>query len=132
MNDLDHAGELLSMAGKDLKALRGMTDTDTFAEEVFGFHAQQTVEKALKAWVAALGEEYPLTHSIATLLSKLDDLGRDVAGLWDLTKYNAFAVQLRYEVVDVDEPPLDRQTTIASVQALFDRVRAVLASLEKK
>lgn len=55
---------LLTMARKDLKALSGMTDADIFAEEIFGFHAQQAIEKALKAWLTWLDVEYPRTHMI--------------------------------------------------------------------
>jgi HEPN domain-containing protein len=62
MAERDEAQRLLAAAQKDLRALRGMTDADTFADEIFGFHAQQAVEKALKAWLALLGEEYPRTH----------------------------------------------------------------------
>jgi HEPN domain-containing protein len=49
MSDLDHARLMLNMAGKDLKALQNMLDMNAFANEIFGFHAQQAVEKALKA-----------------------------------------------------------------------------------
>ena len=54
MSDLDHARQMLAIAHRDLKALGGMLDSDIFAYEIFGFHAQQTAEKALKAWIAAL------------------------------------------------------------------------------
>ncbi len=47
MSDLEQARVMLLMAQKDLKALKGMLDVETFAEEVFGFHAQQASEKAL-------------------------------------------------------------------------------------
>lgn len=43
MSDIRHAKFLLNMAAKDLKALEGMKDSDIFAEEIFGFHAQQAV-----------------------------------------------------------------------------------------
>jgi HEPN domain-containing protein len=43
------------MATKDLRALQGMLDNKTFADEVFGFHAQQIVEKSLKAWLSLRG-----------------------------------------------------------------------------
>jgi HEPN domain-containing protein len=56
MSELKHARALLAMAEKDLKALQGMGDATTFADEIFGFHAQQSVEKTLKAWIAALGQ----------------------------------------------------------------------------
>ena len=45
MKDLEHAAMMLKMATKDLKALQGMLNRETFADEVFGFHAQQIVEK---------------------------------------------------------------------------------------
>ena len=50
MNDRDreHARALLEMARKDARALSGMQDREVFADEIFGFHAQQAVGKALK------------------------------------------------------------------------------------
>jgi hypothetical protein len=63
MSELKHARELLALAAKDLQALTGMGDLETFADEIFGFHAQQAVEKTLKAWIAASGERYPLIPS---------------------------------------------------------------------
>jgi HEPN domain-containing protein len=54
MNDLEHAKLLLSMARKDLKALEGMQDARIFEDEIFGFHAQQAAEKALKSWLSAI------------------------------------------------------------------------------
>ena len=35
----EHAHALLEMARKDARALAGMTDRETFADEIFGFHA---------------------------------------------------------------------------------------------
>ncbi len=39
-----------------------MTDPEVFADEVFGFQAQQAAEKTLKAWLTVLGLEYPRRH----------------------------------------------------------------------
>lgn len=58
-SDTDHAVQLLEMANKDHQALKNMLDTKKFAEEIFGFHAQQVIEKALKAWIAVRSLEYP-------------------------------------------------------------------------
>lgn len=49
---------LLSAAYKDLRALRGMLDAHVFVDEIFGFHAQQAAEKALKAWLAFLDVQH--------------------------------------------------------------------------
>ena len=79
MKETDLARQLLSSAEKDLKAIKAMTDPGVFADEVFGFHAQQAIEKTLKAWIALLGQEYPFVHDVDALLNKLDKLGCDVA-----------------------------------------------------
>ncbi len=39
---------LLTAAKSDLKALEHMLDTAAFDDRIFGFHAQQAVEKALE------------------------------------------------------------------------------------
>lgn len=52
-SDIEHARALLEMAKRDHRALSRMLDRQDFAEEIFGFHAQQVVEEALKAWIAA-------------------------------------------------------------------------------
>ena len=49
MQDLDHARLMLQMAQKDLHAIKAMKDPEKFENEIFGFHAQQAIEKALKA-----------------------------------------------------------------------------------
>jgi HEPN domain-containing protein len=60
-------------------------------DEIFGFDAQQSVEKSLKAWLAYLGKEYPLTHDISALLDLLRSNGQDVEGYWDFVEYNLYA-----------------------------------------
>ena len=49
MSDRDQAIDLLRVAERDLRALRSMLDTQAFADQVFGFLAQQALEKSLKA-----------------------------------------------------------------------------------
>jgi hypothetical protein len=44
---------------------RTMLDSASFSDEVFGFHAQQTIEKALKAWIAVRGLVYPKSHDVS-------------------------------------------------------------------
>ena len=52
MQDLKNAIKMFNMAEKDFKALKNMIDENNFDIEIFGFHAQQTVEKLLKAWLS--------------------------------------------------------------------------------
>lgn len=62
MSDKTHAVKMMNMAFKDLRALKNMTNEDQFDTEIFGFHAQQTVEKSLKAYLSFLGLRYEKTH----------------------------------------------------------------------
>ena len=78
MEPCEEARQLLLGAEKDLRALAGMREPEVFAEEIFGFHAQQAVEKCLKAWITLFGAEYPRTHDLSFLLSRLESLGERV------------------------------------------------------
>lgn len=133
MTDIDHARRLLLMAGKDLSALRAMGDAGAFSEEVFGFHAQQAVEKTLKSWIALRGETYPLTHDLRLLIIRLQALGCDVDGhgLWDFLELSSFAVQFRYEEVESADEPLDRAALGAAVAGLHRLVSDLVDSKEQ-
>jgi len=125
MADFEHARALLRMSHKDFNALTGMLDNALFADEIFGFHVQQAIEKGLKAWLCACGIAYPPIHDLARLLTLLEKTGADVEQFWPLVQFTIFAVQARYEdgFADLDEP-LARAIEI-------DNVRALLAVVEK-
>lgn len=73
MADLEHARSMLRMAHKDFNALVGMQENSLFADEIFGFHIQQAVEKALKAWLCTRDAIYPMTHELSRLLALLEN-----------------------------------------------------------
>lgn len=114
---------MLARAEDDLLAARNMLDSECFTDRVFGFHAQQAVEKLLKAWLWARDCEPPLTHNLSTLVKLLIDSGLESAQpfrrLCDLTDY---AVIYRYSQDTVVEE-LDRLAVVADVEALSMHVR---------
>jgi HEPN domain-containing protein len=110
------------MAQKDFQAMTGMGNVEVFSDEVFGFHAQQAVEKSLKAWLVLNGKEYPLTHSLRVLMAELTQTGEDMEPLMDLVELNAYAVQYRYDSIEPDEVPLDRAEMVKKVGALVNKV----------
>lgn len=127
MSAVDRARGFLLMAGKDFDALRGMIDNPLFADEIFGFHTQQAIEKALKAWLVAQSVDFPLTHDLSRLLGLLEGKGVDVSEFWPFVQYTVFAVQARYEAgLMAEEAPIDRVAVISDVQQLFNT--AVAAS----
>ena len=129
MSAIEHARTLNRMAGKDLKALKAMGDVDAFDDEIFGFHAQQAVEKSLKAWIAALGGTFGFTHDLRILLLTLRGLGCEIEPLKDLVRLNVYAVQLRYEPVESLFGGIDRPAVFARVEALHEKVEKILEML---
>lgn len=108
MSDQEHARDILEAARRDLRALRAMTDIGAFPDEIFGFHAQQAVEKALKSWLASLSVTFPKTHDLKRLFDLLAERGISTDDLERFVDLNAFAVQYRYESLYNDEEAIDR------------------------
>ena len=127
MSDLDHARQMLAIARRDLKALNGMFDADIFAYEIFGFHAQQTAEKALKAWIAALGGNYGFTHDLGLLLDTLGKMGADCAVFSDLPDLTIFAVHFRYDDAGDDCGFPEREDVLGKVAGLVTHVERVIS-----
>lgn len=131
MSDIKQALAMLRVARKDLNALVGMRENPLFADEIFGFHAQQAAEKALKAWLCGYGLQYPLTHDLSRLLSLLENSGADVSAYWPLDQYTVFAVQARYEETAMgQDEPLDREAIIREVSAMVEHIETLLGSSE--
>ncbi len=123
MSDPKCARMLVNAAERDIEALRVMRRSDAIPAEIFGFHVQQGAEKLLKAWIALLGDSYPLTHSIETLLELLADRGAATEPFNDLAAYTPYAVEFRYAGVGANAEPIDRGRALTLVEALLEAVR---------
>ena len=107
-NEGDHARLLLKKAAEDEAAVHALGDNPSVADSVVGFHAQQAVEKLLKATLAARGVAYPWTHDIRHLIELLEDAGTPLPDpLAEARRLTPWAAEFRYgETIDDD---LDRQ-----------------------
>ena len=124
MPDLDQARSLISMARKDLKAIEILSTAEGADDEIVGYHAQQAVEKATKAWLCLLDVEYPWTHDLRALMASLEQAGAELPTNADtLIDLTDFAVQYRYEAMMVDES-IDRKETLSAVRSFVDLVAA--------
>jgi HEPN domain-containing protein len=117
MRDFKHAKLMMSKAEDDHRAIINMLDPDSFADGIFGFHVQQAIEKSLKAWLSAVGVSYKKTHDIDHLLHLLSNNCQDSVEFEDLSEYNPYAVQYRYDTCDDDE--LYRELALADVANLI-------------
>lgn len=132
MNHIDQARKLLLMAEKDMKAMELMISPESIDDEIYGFHAQQAVEKSLKAWISVIGGTYSFTHDLWVLLMTLRELGCDIEKFKHLIMLSPFAAQLRYEPLETLDEPLDRPVLRQEVQGLHDHVCAVIELLRSK
>ena len=129
MSAIDDAQMLLIM---DLKAMNSLLDPESADDEIFGFHAQQATEKALKAWIVLSGSMYGRTHSLVRLFAMLEELGIDVKRFMELEELSPFAVELRYESWDTSEPGLDRSPILSQVALLYSHVKTILEAALRK
>jgi len=110
MSPAEDALLLLRLAERHLGSLRGTLNPTTFADEDWGFLAQQTLEKLLKALLVLHCQEPPRSHSLQRLLQELDD----------------FAVLARYDA----EPtplPADRRQLLELLDEFHTEVRQRLS-----
>jgi HEPN domain-containing protein len=109
------AADWLRHARSDLALARSLPADIDVLPETLGFHAQQSVEKAIKAVLVQRGVPFPKTHNIGVLLGLLpSQLPRD-AILDEAALLTDYAVSSRYpgEAEDVTEEELSTAIGIA-------------------
>lgn len=111
----DLAKVLARKAEGDAKVARKLAPDPDIDDEAVGFHAQQAVEKWLKAGMALHGLEEARIHDLGRLLEILDSAGADPPpGADRLDDLSIYAVPLRYADL-LDAEPLDREATITLI-----------------
>ena len=94
-----------------------MHDADVH-DSMLGFHAQQAIEKALKAVLFKQGVLVPRTHRLDELLDALQDSALPAPPHAErLDELNPYAVQARYGALDAG--PLDRAQAAAWLSAVM-------------
>ena len=92
---------LLEAARQDMAACTLLSTGAGIGDAVVGFHAQQAVEKSLKAVLSAHGVEFRRTHDLLTLLDLLQDNGLPAPPAADwVDELNPYAVEARYGMID--------------------------------
>jgi HEPN domain-containing protein len=95
------AEALLIAAERDQQAFHKLSEDPRLHDSLAGFHAQQAIEKALKAVLAHARVAFRRTHDIAELLDLLEDAGLDAPPHADrLDELNPYAVEVRYGLIE--------------------------------
>jgi HEPN domain-containing protein len=106
---------LLHKASQDEIVLRRLLHSEEIDVETLGFHAQQAVEKLLKAWLCHLGVDYPKLHNVnlpVDLLEASDVKLPDT--LSDLGSLTPFATVYRYDALPMSAD-IDRERLLTLV-----------------
>lgn len=110
---------LLASARQDLAVCKLLLHGEGIGDAVFGFHAQQSVEKCLKAVLSARMIEFRRTHDLISLLDLLEDHKQpappEASWLDELTPY---AVEARYGTIDPEG--LDRTRALRTAEQVLD------------
>jgi len=99
---VDLARAYLKLADRDIKALDLLIRSEQIDDETVGFHAQQAVEKCLKAVLALHSVLFRKTHDLQELMDLLIDNGKSLPPNADkLEVLNPYAVLLRYDFIEL-------------------------------
>lgn len=114
----------MQRAESDLRACRTLADDRDMDDDVVGFHAQQTVEKAIKVALVLRGVDFPRTHDLDFLLARAEEHGLAVpTGIEEAGWLAPWAAQLRY---DETPAPLDRAAALSAATVAVEWARSVL------
>lgn len=116
----DLARVLSRKAESDAKAMRFLASNPDIDDESVGFHAQQAIEKWIKAVMASHDLPQVKKHDLALLLDLLAEAKIEAPPGSDwLNDLSIYAVPMRYDE-RLDLEPLDRNAVVALVDAVGD------------
>jgi hypothetical protein len=116
---------LLIKAAEDEAALQALGIPDS----ILGFHAQQAVERLIKALFSARQAQFELTHDLTRLLKVLQGLGESLPATPSrLSDLNDFAVDYRYDLLFQHAIP-SRADLIETVRLIREHVAARITAL---
>jgi len=123
----DLARELIALAQDDRLAAEALLEVPAVSGAIVAYHAQQAVEKALKAVLASAGTDFPFTHNIALLMQLCEDVaGRLPVSLSDADLLTPYGVALRYSTRSPGT--LERQTALSMAAEALAWAQGVIDS----
>jgi HEPN domain-containing protein len=127
----EHAALLLRKAAQDEFTVEKLSPDPAAPDEVIGFHAQQAVEKLLKAALAAASVRYEFTHQLGSLVDVVRGAGLEFPDdLADIHLLTPFATAFRYDdLPDEQEAPFDRAWALDLVRRMRHWAERTVRSL---
>lgn len=121
--------EWLSHAESDLNLAKLGKGKDNILPEQICFHAQQSVEKALKSLLLFQKLEFPLTHDLVELADILETSGIALPDLFnEIGILTPYAVETRYPGSWGDITGHDVNEAIALAEQVYDWVKKCIST----
>ena len=112
----------LEKSGEDLAVAQRLLGTSSQYSGIIGFHAQQAVEKLLKALLLAHDVAFPKTHDLALLLDLVARVEPLLAeSLLDAEHLTPYSVTARYPAYTKKRPPMGAEAAVR-LAILADKV----------
>jgi HEPN domain-containing protein len=125
---MSEASDWLAFAHEDLRVAEWALSSGIYNQACF--HAQQCVEKVLKAWLRSLGTVPPRTHQLSLLLALLpDEVLADLR--LEITLLDRFYIPTRYPDALVGALP-DGLPDMADARDALDTALDVLQQGERQ
>lgn len=127
--EVEVADLLLGKAASDLSAARALARDADQQDDVVGFHAQQAIEKSLKAVLAVRGLEIPRTHDLDLLTRLVGHGSGEVPSELDGAKrLTPWAVATRYDDIDAT---LDRIEAVEVAESSLSWARKAVETVRE-
>lgn len=114
----------LKKAEKDYKACKRLSEVDFDLIELAAYHAQQAIEKWLKALLVAHGQIVPKTHDLVALVSLVRQSGpyfSQQEWIEGAALVSGYAVEIRYPIPDEEE--ISRET-FDTIEGFLERFKS--------
>lgn len=131
MTSAQQAYVLVTKADEDIHVLEALCSDSETSEAVWGFHAQQAVEKLLKALLAYHGITFPFTHRLLELADLLADSNTAIDDRFEpLLDLTSFAVEFRYSLLPTgaNEQKLERRMILQLTREFREYATKVINS----
>ena len=113
----------VAKARHDLLCIRNNLAADDVPWDTVCFHAQQTAEKMLKAFLVFHGVQPRKTHDLFALLGECMALEATVVELRDCCRtLNPFSVDVRYPPIFADPDEAEARAATAAARQVYDTI----------
>jgi HEPN domain-containing protein len=134
MQSAELAQILLQKGKQDQHVMNRLLEDPSIPDEAIGFHAQQAVEKLMKAVLAHRSVEYQRTHQLERLVTLLRNTGISYPPeLSEAVALTPFAVEFRYDMLPIPDDaasPFDRPWAKRCVERIGDWAAAIVQGSE--